>query len=130
MPSELAKKGEGHSDDDTVVQLLNCMHEEGYGDRKKEKKYLADVFDQCIRFAEQRYEIYCSIKGCTKKFKMIRQAGISRIHCKNIEVRISGEEKHLYQIPPFYKHMHKIEGGRRRYAPPAHESTKDLEEKK
>lgn len=94
MPLERMKKEEGPYNDEKVVQLLECIHEAGYGDRKKQKKYIAYVLDHCIRIAGQRYGIHRSVKGWTKTFNRIRQEYASFI-AKISESGRSGEEEDL-----------------------------------
>ena len=68
-------RSEGASgyDDDTVRTLLRCMKEAGYGDRRKQKKSLKEVFQAAVRLAKDTEGIDQTAKGWQKKFNRLKQ---------------------------------------------------------
>ena len=59
-------KDSQHYDHDTVIVMLGKMKEAGYGDRKKQKKSLKDVFVKAIELAQQDTGIKRTAKGWQK----------------------------------------------------------------
>ena len=65
--------GANNYDHETVVLLIRALKEEGYGNRGLQRKSLQDVFEHCVKIAEEKHGIKRTAKGWRKTFTRMKQ---------------------------------------------------------
>lgn len=113
-----------HYDIDTVNVLFDMMVKAGYGDRKKQKKSLKDVFVEATKLAEKEHGVKRTAKGWQKKFTRMKQEYTAFV-AKLSESGRDGDDEGLFDTPEFYERMHELERGKARHDPPAVLCTED-----
>lgn len=106
-------------DEEAVVALLKMMKKDGYGDRKKQKTALKNVFEDDVKLEKGDFGFRRTAKDWTKNFTWISQ-DYSYFSAKLSESGRSTDDEGIFEKPEFFAEINEMEFDKSQHYPPEH----------
>ena len=115
--------------DDDVRIMLSVMKERGYRNRRKQKKSIADLYEDVIVIARKKYGIQKTATSWKSKWRRLKRDYDQ--YCDNIkEPGQHGDDDGLYDKPAFFTEIHEPCHESARHTTPAASCSEIAHEKK